>query len=551
MQGPAHLRFLNHRSDVLVRLSCAMAVALADSGVTAAAVFVVAHADEMTKIKALFSEIVRLGVARSQDMALLCNNDTPCTEAARFGLECQFREEWRTSREDETFNQLQQLLCEIEPQDHHDLHNHFRLAMETIVATVGVTDPKPHRFGSKQQHLYRAVHLDNALRQMEGCDASPLDICREMVRSSRHQFQQLLAGADSLAAAEPAPETSCNQALDGSSSAGHLRMLYENVAAAKPVNLSNAPPSKEFTRLLEAQRWAELSKANEELAQRHKYHLVARRIQRRFRLHRTSVREQERVINIRLRLEIEAASRIQRQCRRWMKWRRFKSSRLVFFRRKNLAIRISTWLVFRYRFRKCCRRFRDDWIPRDFSMETTDAMSRAAIKAPFEGIRQHVEYIKIGNFTCCGDGDNCERIGMTAKRSTRYSTCCPYELVEWHRMLTLEKEQTQAAIVAEHKAFTVEWEKYSAELTKQCLKAKLFAEWVPQLDNHSGNTYYLNVHRQLALKLLAKQRRRAESQFQERLRRLEGHFDHITTAQTTHQAEIERAICLQWGWGTS
>ncbi|ETV83638.1 hypothetical protein, variant 2 [Aphanomyces astaci] len=542
-------------------------------------------ADELTRIKALFSEIVRLGIARSQDTAQLCsNNGRPSLSThstTRLGMECQYREEWRVSREDNIFKQLDHFLSQssIQLQDHNDLHDHLRLAMETIASTIGSNELKPQRSTSKQQQqLLRAMHLDQALRRMEGRDkTSPLLICQDMVRGTRAQFQQVLAGdtSSTLTSLPPSSHitTPDNQVLDRSSSEVQLRKLYENVAAIKSVELVNAPTSTGFTRLLEAQRWAEVSKSNEERAHAHRKHVLVRRIQRTFRFYRAVAKEGERVALARSQLEFHAASRLQRQYRRWKQWMTFKSNRLVTFRRNFSAIRIAAWVVFRFRFQKCCRRFHaDSWLPPAVSLLLEESatceppdewkvLTSAVIKIQ-STVRRHLVRRRVRqtwHFHLLRRRRQ-DRLEWRDARNLHQSTAILVdELVEWHRMLSLEQERTQAAIVAEHKVFIVEWEKYSADLTKQCLKAKLTDEWVPQLDSHSGNTYYLNLkstaihhdhpNRQLAAKLVTKQRRRAEAQFQERIRRLEAHLAQVTMAKSSHDSAIEREMCALWGCG--
>ncbi|KAF0706006.1 hypothetical protein AaE_014291 [Aphanomyces astaci] len=152
-----------------------------------------------------------------------------------------------------------------------------------------------------------------------------------MVRGTRAQFQQVLAGDTSSALTSLPPSshitTPDNQVLDRSSSEVQLRKLYENVAAIKSVELVNAPTSTGFTRLLEAQRWAEVSKSNgrdchicyeyaklfcvEERAHTHRKHVLVRRIQRTFRFYRAVAKERERVALARSQLEFHAASRLQ------------------------------------------------------------------------------------------------------------------------------------------------------------------------------------------------------------------------------------------------
>ncbi|CAK4109358.1 unnamed protein product [Aphanomyces euteiches] len=76
-----------------------------------------APAGSTTKLKAMLSEIVRLSIARSQDLALL--SEGPAKEAF---MACRFREEWRLQREDDLLRQLQPLRSEKD----EELREHLR-----------------------------------------------------------------------------------------------------------------------------------------------------------------------------------------------------------------------------------------------------------------------------------------------------------------------------------------------------------------------------------------------------------------------------------------
>ncbi|CAK4109362.1 unnamed protein product [Aphanomyces euteiches] len=77
-----------------------------------------------------------------------------------------------------------------------------------------------------------------------------------MVELPRRQIQQLLNGQ----VMEEMPMSSNNQDLERVSSDAQLRNHYENVAKVKEATATQA--SVGFSRILEAQRWAETQQAN-------------------------------------------------------------------------------------------------------------------------------------------------------------------------------------------------------------------------------------------------------------------------------------------------
>ncbi|KAF0695846.1 Aste57867_13366 [Aphanomyces stellatus] len=453
----------------------------------------------VAKLKALLSEIVRLSVARAQDVTLL-GGRTTSVDTARVGLECQFREEWRAGREDEIFKQLAMTWrMETASNDVEDmayLREHLRHAMESIVAAVvGNEAAKGQRVRSLlQQHklmafqskqLHRALKFDTLLRKMEH-DASPLDVATHMVQVSRNHFGLLVAGTESPRTNQ-VPEIEVSDPVECHDEKTDFHALYENVASTQEAAASTA-----FTRILEAQRWAQVHAANEAKASDHARHVRVRRIQRTLRAFKERVRLAHERQTRREAQEYIAASRLQKRAVRWIRWRRFKRLRMDALRRKCCARRLATWWVTRHRFRKSCRRFRldnnddhDRWGLRHADVVKIQSLVRKhlAMRAFEDRWSLHVLRRRRDERT------------QWAARQSLFRAMSPMvdELLEWRRMLSLEQARAEAAIIAEHKVFLGEWEKYKTELTKQCLKAKLTEEWVPQLDPVSGQTNFLNL----------------------------------------------------------
>ncbi|KAH9156560.1 hypothetical protein AeRB84_001548 [Aphanomyces euteiches] len=350
-----------------------------------------APAGSTTKLKAMLSEIVRLSIARSQDLALL--SEGPAKEAF---MACRFREEWRLQREDDLLRQLQPLRSEKD----EELREHLRISIQTVVAKIGLGVQDMRGPSKHPKQLHRALQMDILLRQLESSIASPLQLCKDMVELPRRQIQQLLNGQ----VMEEMPMSSNNQDLERVSSDAQLRNHYENVAKVKEATATQA--SVGFSRILEAQRWAETQQANEKIT------AVA-----------SMAAVQARSIH-----DFEEEAR-----------------------------RIAVWLVFRFRFRKSCRRFEaslyvEQLKPQNGSSAATkiqaafrrhDAMNAFSYRWQLNQLQRRRE----------------ER-SLWSHRREMHRAMAPLvdELIEWNSMLTLEEERAEAAVTAEHRAFNVEWE---------------------------------------------------------------------------------------------
>ncbi|KAF4319765.1 hypothetical protein BBO99_00004973 [Phytophthora kernoviae] len=122
------------------------------------------------------------------------------------------------------------------------------------------------------------------------------------------------------------------------------------------------------------------------------------------------------------------------------------------------------------------------------------------------------------------------------------------DLAEWRYRIGLERQRAQEELEKEGERFSTEWSKYEAKLRKDVMKSKLVPEWIPQMDQVSGEQYFLSTktgrtvkeHPNLLLfkQLIAKQRVRAEELFLVQQSRLQDYIIHLDSRLHERTQEI-------------
>lgn len=122
------------------------------------------------------------------------------------------------------------------------------------------------------------------------------------------------------------------------------------------------------------------------------------------------------------------------------------------------------------------------------------------------------------------------------------------DLAEWRCHIGIERERAQAELTKESERFATEWAKYEAKLRKDVMKSKLAPEWIPQMDQVSGEQYFLSTktgrtvkeHPNLLLyrQLIAKQRVRAQELYLAQRSRLEDYVAELDSRLQERTQEI-------------
>ncbi|KDO27348.1 hypothetical protein SPRG_06936 [Saprolegnia parasitica CBS 223.65] len=227
--------------------------------------------DSAAQVKAILSEVVRIGLHRAEDIATLSDRVHAATRTTM--LQCKYREEWRCNREDTLLHQLcasPQLLAGARDEDERSVLAYFRRILHGMVETLARQDAAMdgNKTPSKAQQLQRALHLDRIITQIEAHD--PIEICRDMMTLSRQQLSDLLVET---------PEKSEDNTV-ALAVVQPLSLMVNNVVRAQAAYRPSRQPSSSFERLVTAQRYAKEVHTNETLAKAHRRIVAIRRIQR-------------------------------------------------------------------------------------------------------------------------------------------------------------------------------------------------------------------------------------------------------------------------------
>lgn len=138
-------------------------------------------------------------------------------------------------------------------------------------------------------------------------------------------------------------------------------------------------------------------------------------------------------------------------------------------------------------------------------------------------------------------------------KQTRY---IDRDLVEWHCQIAIEKKRAHEEVAREELRFTAEWKRYETALRKEVLKSKLPQEWIPQLDQVSGEEYFLNIktaktskehpNKVLVAQLVEKQRVRAQTILAEQLQRIDAYERRLDVQLREHTDIALHEVLTVW-----
>lgn len=127
------------------------------------------------------------------------------------------------------------------------------------------------------------------------------------------------------------------------------------------------------------------------------------------------------------------------------------------------------------------------------------------------------------------------------------------DLVEWRCRISVEKTRVREEMAREHSRVATEWKKYEAKLLKEVMNSKVPSEWIPQMDQVSGEEYFLNTktaktskehpNKVLFKQLASKQRTRAENIYADQMKRLEDYQQHLDMQLAGHsQGSLDEIV---------